>query len=129
MEIHEAYSEIRELYEKAESEFNSSRTDPRVAPDMYHYGRLEAFEESLKILEQIPDVIKLSNCPFCGGGAFFLEERAIELAGQVPYLRVQCRDCGVKTDKIKLLNADGERDEETERVAKLNLANAWNKRK
>lgn len=129
MEIHEAYSEIRVLYEKAESEFNSSRIDPRVAPDMYHYGRLEAFEESLKTLEQIPGVFRLSDCPFCGGGAFFSEERAIEVSGIVPYLRVQCRECGVKTNKIKLLNADGERDEETERVAKLNLAKTWNKRK
>lgn len=129
MEIHEAYSEISELYRIAKCVYNLS-TDPIYSKNSaYEMGKKAAYEKCLEILEQIPDVIKLCDCPFCGGEAFFLEERVIGASGQVPYLRVKCRDCGVKTDKIKLLNADGERDEETERVAKLNLAKTWNKRK
>lgn len=129
MEIHEAYSEISELYRIAKCDYNLS-TDPIYSKNSaYEMGKKAAYEKCLQILERIPDVIRLSDCPFCGGAASFLEEIAIEARGQVPYLRVQCRECGVKTNKIKLLNADGERDEETECVAKLNLAKAWNKRK
>lgn len=129
MEIHEAYNAISDLYEFAESDFKQSINPRNLKNDAYALGKKEAYKKCLEILEQIPGVFRLSDCPFCGGGAFFSEERAIELSGIVPYLRVQCRECGVKTNKIKLLNADGERDEETERVAKLNLAKAWNKRK
>lgn len=129
MEIHEAYSKIVELCETAKRDYQLS-TDPMYLKNSaYVMGKKAAYEKCLEILEQIPGVIKLSDCPFCGGGAFFLEERVFGLTGQDPYLRIQCRDCGVKTNKIKLLNADGERDEETERVAKLNLAKTWNKRK
>lgn len=129
MEIHEAYSEIRELYEKAKCDYKQSADPKHFKNSAYKDGKKVAYEKCLEILEQIPVVIRLSDCPFCGGAASFLEERVFGLSGQDLYLRVQCQECGVKTNKIKLLNADGECDEENERVAKLKLAKTWNKRK
>ena len=65
---------------------------------------------------------ELKPCPFCGGMAIYLEERALRWEGMEARISVKCYNCGCRTNSLKEGEIYGER------TAKEVVERVWNRR-